>query len=121
MSDIKYACTRGDGWERLDAEHRTMWGIFAAEGYSSDPIAMFDSEMAANRWLTWVESLDEDDDMHRSKSFYCVCPVRQLSGVVWNSIHPVPDLLETPTVEQVDQTEEARAKTPLPLATRSEP
>lgn len=73
-------------WELLDAEGR-RYGIFDAEGYSPDPVAIFRSEDEAAAWMKWCESRGDDNPMGNCD--YVICPIDRLAGFVWNS-HDTP-------------------------------
>jgi len=75
-------------WEELDARGR-MFGVFAAEGYSPCPIAMFATEDMAAEWLTWQES--RGDERSIGNVDYAIAPVDSLDGHVWNSHEPPPE------------------------------
>jgi hypothetical protein len=106
MSDIIPA-PRAPGinkaWEDLDARG-TMYGVFAQEGCSPDPIAIFRDEDEADRWLKWRTTEGAEDD-RLPTDFYTVCPVRRLQGITWNSYEPPPPHENTPTLEQVEAIE----------------
>lgn len=69
-------------WDPLDCRGR-MWGIFSAEGYSADPIALFSREQDAVDWMTWQES--RGDDCVLGNCDFTICPVDALTGQAWNS------------------------------------
>lgn len=75
-------------WEELDA-HRRMYGVFLAEGYSPDPVAIFRTEAMATRWLAWQRALGDDNEVG-SVLGYTIMVIDQLDGVAWNSHESPP-------------------------------
>jgi hypothetical protein len=78
----------GEPWEELDAPTR-MWGVFAAEGDSPRPRAIFATEQEAIDWLNWQESRGDDSSIGNVD--YAVCGIDALEGHAWNSINPIPE------------------------------
>lgn len=76
-------------WEELDARGR-MFGVFAAEGYSPSPVAIFATEVLAEQWLAWQDSLG--DDSATGGADYTIAPVDDLDGRVWNSHDTPPEV-----------------------------
>jgi hypothetical protein len=87
-------------WEELDVRGR-MWGVFAAEGYSPEPIAIFSTEDQAHAWLTWQDSLG--DDSTTAGADYTVGAIDALEGHCWNS-H------EDPPQAERDERDDLRSK-----------
>lgn len=75
-------------WEELDVRRR-MYGVFHAEGHTPDPVAVFRTEDAAARWLTWQKTLGDDAEVGSTED-YTIMPVDQIDGVAWNSYEPPP-------------------------------
>jgi hypothetical protein len=76
-------------WEELDARGR-MFGVFAAEGYSPSPIAIFTTEDAAADWMRWQETLGDDSCIGGAD--YTIAPIDDLDGRVWNSHEQPPEV-----------------------------
>ena len=77
-----------DPWEELDVTGR-RWGVFAAEGYSPDPIAIFRDEDDAIKWMNWQAELGDDSVIGNAD--YTICPIDALEGRAWNSHEPPPE------------------------------
>jgi hypothetical protein len=71
-----------DRWEDLDAPNR-MFGVFATEAYSADPVAIFSTEHDARNWLAWQDQIGDESTI--GSCDYTVCAVERLIGRVWNS------------------------------------
>ena len=74
-------------WEELDVRGR-MWGVFAAEGESPNPHAIFSTEEEAVAWLSWQESIGDENTIGNID--YTICPLDRLEGHAWNSHEPPP-------------------------------
>lgn len=77
-----------DAYEDLDCARR-MFGVFDAVGYSADPIAMFRTEKAAEEWLAWDRSRGDDATVWCETA---ILPVDDVTGRVWNSTDPAPEV-----------------------------
>lgn len=75
-----------DAYEDIDC--RRMWGVFDANGYSPDPIAVFRSEQMAAQWLAWDKSRGDDSAVCCEP---CICAVDNIIGRMWNSTEPPPE------------------------------
>jgi hypothetical protein len=71
-----------------------MHGVFHAEGETPDPLALFRTQDAAARWLTWQTSLGDDGEVGGGD--YTLAVVDQIDGIAWNSHEapPPPDVGE---------------------------
>lgn len=70
---------QGSSWESLDAG-KVAYGVFYTNGYSLKPLAIFESELHATKWLS---EITHSADL-------CVCEIHDLAAIVWNSIDPSP-------------------------------
>lgn len=92
--DAKFATPepgRAAPWEELHASPR-MFGVFNADGYSNAPLAIFRDEASAHQWIKFQLSLG--DECRFGNADTTVCPVDLLTGVVWNSHKPPPEIIE---------------------------
>lgn len=88
-------------WTPIDARYYasggeiTYYGVAIGEDYSFQPDAIFASEEAAEAWVAWQRSIwDEETEAGIPPSTEVfVLAVRQLEGVFWNCLDPVPEAL----------------------------
>lgn len=76
-----------DAWEDIDATGR-YFGVFACDGDSPKPVAIFSNEKDAVEWLEWQSIRDDDNAL--GSCDYAVCIVEKLEARVWNSINEPP-------------------------------
>lgn len=68
-------------WEMLDVR-AAMFGVFGAEDYSPNPLAIFRTEAEASRWIAWLTKEAPEDELIDVD--LVILPLRRVDGVAWN-------------------------------------
>lgn len=85
-------------WEVLD-QAEAMFGVFDSMGHTPEPMALFQDQEDAERYVKWL-TVDAPEDEQLVADQVVICEVHRIAGIVWNHIDPSP--ADVPMVEDLE-------------------